>query len=128
MPAPRHRIVLLVLAGVALLCPASPAPAATVSIATTTDPDSKIEEIAEQHVVFRARPGERNAVRISLGDTVTVSDSGAPLAAGEGCVRSSRGISCDVQELRGALVDLGDGNDRLALAGTVGGPFVTRPC
>ena len=99
MLAPRRKIAVL---AAAIVWGGTPAQAATVSVATKTDPESKIEEIAEQQVVFEAQSGERNAARISFGETtVAVSDSGAPLTPGEGCRASSGGVTCDVQELRG---------------------------
>lgn len=76
-------------------------------------------------VIFRADPGERNAVRVETANgLVTVRDAGAPVRAGAGCepVDPST-VSCRLGEARvlESSVSLGDGDDQLTVVGWLGG-------
>lgn len=75
---------------------------------------------------LRATPGEANLVTVpKTGATFTVREVGAPLTVGQGCKAiDARAASCSppagLPFIR-AIVDLGDGDDALSVAGSIGG-------
>jgi len=75
---------------------------------------------------FRAGPGEANVVRVArTGRTFAIRDAGSPLTAGTGCKAiDARAVSCSPPSglpfIR-ASIDLGDGNDSLAVTEAIGG-------
>jgi hypothetical protein len=78
---------------------------------------------------FRAAPGEANDVALASDPRgILIRDAGAPLTAGSGCQLVPDGAICllPTPAIGGGLVDLGDGDDRLATALTgndvLGGP------
>lgn len=78
-----------------------------------------------RRVVFRADPGERNAVKIENTDgRVTLRDAGAPVRAGAGCQPvDPSAVSCSLggMSVLESSVSLGDGDDQLTVAGWLGG-------
>ena len=77
-----------------------------------------------RRVVFRADPGERNAVRIENANGRVSRDAGAPVRAGAGCepVDPST-VSCSLggRSVLESSVSLGDGDDQLTVVGWLGG-------
>ena len=91
--------ILLGSTGIALL----PAPA-----------DAGRARVSSGRVIFDAFAGEANDVKVAqVGrTTVNVTDNGAPVTPGTGCVRVSSSLArCTVRN-PGGIVRLGDGNDR----------------
>jgi Ca2+-binding RTX toxin-like protein len=71
---------------------------------------------------FQAAPGESNSVTITTGPGgILVRDTGAPLAAGAFCLPAVDGVTCAPGPggalVPSAVVDLGDGDDRLTVLG-----------
>ncbi|MGH2839881.1 MAG: calcium-binding protein [Solirubrobacteraceae bacterium] len=105
-------IIVLAVAGV--LAAPVPATAATVSVGVLED----VRTLG--FIDYRARPGERNdvaVVRFSAGVYRVVDAAG--LVAGAGCIQQGPVAAvCFVgEDEAGAVVRLGDGDDRLAYAG-----------
>src|SRR4051794_18018488 len=70
-------------------------------------------------VVFRAAPGERNAVAVSTTGAATVVDRGARLAPGRMCrALDEQTVRCDVTGP--VTLSLGDGDDTLEVSGSAG--------
>ena len=62
-----------------------------------------------------AAPGEVNQVAIaSRSGVLSVTDAGAPLTAGAGCVTAGAAVECASSGILGLTADLGDGDDTLA--------------
>jgi len=61
-----------------------------------------------------AAPGELNRVAIApVTGALAVTDTGAPLQAGEGCAVAGAAVQCASLALLDVTVELGDGNDTL---------------
>ena len=61
-----------------------------------------------------AAPGEVNRVAIAPATGVlTITDAGAPLTAGDGCVAAGAAVECASLPLLDVAADLGDGDDTL---------------
>jgi Ca2+-binding RTX toxin-like protein len=98
----------------ALLAIAAPADAATVGLTRQGTAAHGAGEILG--LELHAAPGEANAVTIEAGPGgVVVRDAGAPLTAGPYCEPLADGVACALPA--SAVVDLGDGDDRLAVRG-----------
>ena len=98
----------------AALLLAAPADAATVQLTPQGVGAHGAGEIFG--LELRAAPGEPNAVTIDAGPGgVVVRDAGAPLTAGPSCGQVVDGVACALPA--SAVVDLGDGDDRLTVRG-----------
>ena len=99
--SPMLRTALIVLA---VLLPATPATAATVSLS------------AANGLTFRAAGGEANDVSVELGrSAVVVRDAGAALTPRGRCrTLDAQAVRCTFGEELSGFFDLGDGNDRLS--------------
>src|SRR5262245_288627 len=64
-------------------------------------------------VQVTAAPGEVNQIAIARSSVLSVSDTGAPLTAGAGCVAAGAAVQCPSAGILGLAVDLGDGDDTL---------------
>jgi len=76
--------------------------------------DAGRARVSSGRVIFDAFPGETNDVKVAqVGrTTVNVTDNGAPVTPGTGCVRAASNLArCTVKSATGAIVRLGDGND-----------------
>jgi hypothetical protein len=100
----------LVLTALLVLTWAAPAPAATVSV------DGGSLQIS-------ALPGETNALTLTAPtpSSVTVIDSGAPLAPGPGCSPSETGVTCVTPEDPAIEVLAGDGDDSVTIGAGLAG-------
>jgi Ca2+-binding RTX toxin-like protein len=84
--------------------------------------------IVTHTVTVEAAPGEANALTLTGGrDAVVVRDAGAPLTAGKGCrAVDAATVRCrthrDGDTFVDAVVRLGDGDDRAAIARAPGAP------
>jgi Ca2+-binding RTX toxin-like protein len=112
------RFVAAVVLGV--LVSAAPAAAGTVELRDTGPIAHTPGDVYE--VVFEAAPGESNIVSVSAGPGgVFVRDTGTPVTPGAFCTQGIDGVSCSPAVggfVTGpAVVDLGDGDDRLAVEG-----------
>ena len=68
-----------------------------------------------------AAPGEANGIFVGpSGNAYVVTDSGAALTAGSGCQAQQGAVSCNAGGLDRVRVTLGDGDDTLTAAGTIG--------
>ena len=82
---------------------------------------------SEQAVHYTAGPGETNAVVVTIQDEdVRISDPGATISVGPGCVMDGADALC-LDVFATAFVDLGDGDDSADLSGidiaiATGGP------
>jgi Ca2+-binding RTX toxin-like protein len=80
-------------------------------------------EASDGTVVFRAGPGEANDVTVTTTRTasdfgVTVTDAGAPLAAGPGCDQLANAVACP--HARSLIVWAGNRDDHVGLSDRVG--------
>jgi Ca2+-binding RTX toxin-like protein len=105
-----------------MLVPAAPAAAGTVELRNTGPIAHTPGDVYE--VVFEAGAGESNVVSMSAGPGgVLVRDTRTPLTAGPFCTQGIDGVSCSPAVggfVSGpAVVDLGDGDDRLAVEGII---------
>ena len=61
-----------------------------------------------------AAPGEVNRLAIAPATgTLSITDAGAPLQAGAGCLTAGGAVECATLPLLDVVVDLGDGDDTL---------------
>jgi hypothetical protein len=107
------RIVLLVLVAL-MFCPGSSS-AATVSVHVMATDRNTFSDLT-----FTATPGEANDVTVAYGSgSVLVRDAGARIEAGENC-QSIGPMEARCYPARGLGFRLGDGDDRIDLAGAPG--------
>ena len=81
-----------------------------------------LDEECYRQLQVTAEPGERNniTVRTNPAGNVEIREAGAPLRAGAGCESSGPGaVNCGRFEF-GAVIALGDGDDRLLVEGITG--------
>jgi hypothetical protein len=73
-------------------------------------------------LLVAAAPGETNVLTITAGapGSLTVTDTGAPLAAGPGCSPTDTGVSCVTAVEPAIDVAAGDGDDSVAIDAPVG--------
>jgi Ca2+-binding RTX toxin-like protein len=106
----------IVAAAAALACVPSTALAAKAEVVTTRIPcpHALCDYYTQSGLVFRAAPGEANAVAItSDGQRTTFTDTGAPVEAGAGCERvDDHSARCPGTS---ASVDAGDGADTIVV-------------
>jgi RTX calcium-binding nonapeptide repeat (4 copies) len=99
----------------------APALAALVLLAA---PAAEAATVALEGTAVRvvAAPGEENRLAVAAAfDAVSVTDPGAPLAAGSGCELLADGsVSCSVPPGTGIEVDAGDLDDLVSVAAAVG--------
>lgn len=100
-----------------------PATASAATVSLTPAPQGERPGRAVWRLAVVAAPGERNRVRVATGAAARVSDPGAPLTAGPGCVGTASGaVRCRpaAPGSRTAIAlraDLGDRDDVLRLDG-----------
>jgi hypothetical protein len=107
------------------LTPAA-ANAATVSATYEHVPGYRGSSSTRANITVAAAPGERNAIRIARPGSglPVITDAGAPLTAGAGCLATVSGITCppppgmDSSLESVVLVDAGDGDDTVSVDGT----------
>jgi hypothetical protein len=118
----------LLVAVFALALPAS-ASAATASMPLTAAPCDIVcskyggNPPPVPHFDYTAAPGEANALTLELRDkTLTVRDTGAPVTPGDNCTRvDDHAVTCTAGTTpSGSIVKLGDGDDSLAVTGSLG--------
>ena len=110
---------------------AAPAGAATVRVELIDPPASPKAgiEASFARVIYDAAPGEVNVVTVGedAARAIVVTETGAPLTAGEGCNAQAPGtVVCPVvrsasPRSRGSGVRLGDGDDQLTAGAALNG-------
>jgi Ca2+-binding RTX toxin-like protein len=110
---------ILALGAMSLLGPPAAVQGATVSAGPYTEPagtpreESCWDRCDQLTVWVQAQPGERNLIGVVVdGGEVVVSDGGAALTAGPGCVETIAG-SLRCARAADLVVDAGDGDDRI---------------
>ena len=113
------------IAAAALACVACAAPAQAATVETFDDWNQDAF-YSRDSVVYTAAPGEANDLSITVIDgRYVVNDPGAAIQAGTGCRVTDaerHRAECDLAEVTGATVDLGDGDDRALLKLPTRGP------
>jgi hypothetical protein len=105
--AARRLALSLLLAATLSLSLASVASASTASVVGTT-------------LTYTAAAGEANIVSIGVsGADYAISDAGATVTAGDGCVVTENVATCPAAAVTGISVDAADMNDQITVDGTV---------
>jgi Ca2+-binding RTX toxin-like protein len=115
----------LLLTSLAVLCIAAPpVRAATVTATARFDDGYKGSGDEQLNLDITAPPGERNVLTVSVtGSTITVTDAGAPLTAGDGCRADLDGsVSCTSPRAGAATavqarIATDDGDDAVTASG-----------
>lgn len=100
----------------------APGVASAAAVTTTVIPPQDQRQDPSGSMSFVAAPGERNTVTLRRdASDVLVTDATAVLQAGSGCQAEGAGVvRCRSAVLVGALLNLGDGDDRLTVEDPAG--------